>query len=409
MCWNTAGYLVAEVDRSKCTDCGLCLKVCPSVAGNQVVVADCDSFHGVCLSAYIGHACDPEIRQKSQSGGATTALLAYLLDSKQIDGAIVNRFCAQTKRPEVIFATSRDELVQAAGSYYCQSSVVQALFEHQKRRSAAVVLGCQAESLALLRHTIHGFKAPEFVLGLICAGQYSSHYIDRLIDLSRSDAGGVSCVRFRDKSAGGWPGNVKVYASSGDCVLDKSHRHRLKPIYEAYRCLLCFDQMNSHSDIVLGDPWGVPRDDNISGNTVLIARTSKGQHVIENAVAHGYIQATSLPVAKLLQGQSIDSRLKNQFSAAVSYCQKEGRSLPIDVSLLSGVCPGRPTRKSIRDVRERMRYSGDIYLARDSSQVAAYRERRERALKIEHAWKRLESIAVLPKRCLRWALKRIKR
>lgn len=354
---NVADYLVAAVDQDKCSSCGLCCNVCPSVAANQVVTEGVDTFHGMCLNAYIGHSTDSEIRQKSQSGGVVTALLCYLLEQRLIEGAIVNRFNEHTKRPEVACLQAKDELLNATGSYYSQSSVVKTILDNRDKQTAAVVLGCQSESLELIKRACPEIDAPAYKIGLICSGQHSGKYIDDLIAIAGAGNKRITKMRFKDKDAGGWPGNVKIYTCDRDYMLHRKFRWRLQHVYEAYRCLMCFDRMNVHSDIVAGDPWGIDNDDNKKGNTVIITRTTKGQQLIDDAAKQGYIKVSDLPVDDVIKGQGVHTRLKTLFFTAVALSKQKGRLLPIDENGFKGIKHVQPTITELRRISERLEYS----------------------------------------------------
>jgi len=380
MRWNAAGYLVADVDVNRCNTCGLCCKICPSVAANAVSVDGCDPFHGVCLNAYIGHSTDAEVRESSQSGGIVTSLLLTLLGAGLVDVAVVNRFCKQTKRPEVFCAATKEDLISAAGSYYCQSSVAKTIFENGGKRLAAVVLGCQTECIRLVRKALRGTNNPEYTIGLICAGQYSGHYIDDLISLAGAESYMVNLFRFRDKRTGAWPGDVKVHTNEQEYVLDKKFRLRLKPAYEAYRCLLCFDQMNIYSDLVVGDPWGISNAENKKGNSVIITRTQKGQDLIDRAVEQRQIKLTQLSVEDVIRGQTVDGRLKTQFFTAVNSCRKSGHLLPVTESHFQAIAHIVASRKQARIINDRLQYSRRIYLEETSEAVRQVRTNRKKSL-----------------------------
>ena len=81
---------------------------------------DTGSAVGAYRGDWLGYATDPEIRLKGQSGGVATALLACLLDSGQIDRALVNRMTEDgTLRPESFLACSKEDLMKSQGSKYC--------------------------------------------------------------------------------------------------------------------------------------------------------------------------------------------------------------------------------------------------------------------------------------------------
>ena len=70
-----------------CTDCDLCVKVCPGEEFDAIGIAkqlfgevpDVKDMHGHFESAYLSYACDPAIRERSTSGGLVTGLLVSLL------------------------------------------------------------------------------------------------------------------------------------------------------------------------------------------------------------------------------------------------------------------------------------------------------------------------------------------
>ena len=112
--------------------------------------------------------------------------------------------------------------------------------------------------------------------------------------------------RFRDKDADGWPGDIKIYTANKNYVLNKKTRHMLKPVYETYRCLFCFDQMNIYSDIAVVDPYGIKNKTDKLGNSVIIVRTKKGKELIESAVKVGVINIEKVPIKKIIKGQTVD-------------------------------------------------------------------------------------------------------
>ena len=80
-----------------CINCNLCVKVCPGVDFDvpkytQKVFereANILDMHGYYQHAYLGHAHDSIIRQNATSGGVGTTVLAHLLETGRIDGAVI--------------------------------------------------------------------------------------------------------------------------------------------------------------------------------------------------------------------------------------------------------------------------------------------------------------------------------
>lgn len=358
---NIAGFIQASVDENLCVSCGLCRKVCPS--DSEYAIVPNDPLHGVCLKSYIAYSNNDDIRQKGQSGGLVTSLLCYLIDNNIIDGAVVNRYTKDNNRSEAVFVDSCDKIIECAGSKYTQSSVIPAILSNKDSRLAAVTLGCQSESLNQIRTlSPRALDNLVYVIGLICAGQNSTHMTRSLLakmgmsDEERKVAN--FSFRSKDPETGGWPGKICATTPSKKYILSKEKRLELKPVYESYRCILCYDQMNVFSDIVCGDPWGIKIKDAKKGYTVVISRTRKGQELLVSAEKAGYISLTELPLDSVFKGQTVDSRHLEKVALAKSICTNKGWSYPYPPLTLDIPSVSKSKYKSIE---ERMSYSRAYY------------------------------------------------
>ena len=112
------------VDPDKCFKCGICYLICP-----QTLELNDDVKEKFGWSAPVGQfryivsaqAVDEKIRDVATDGGVVTALLSYMLENKIIDGAIVSKKTDLFNRePEI--ATTREGLIQAAGSQFSEAS-----------------------------------------------------------------------------------------------------------------------------------------------------------------------------------------------------------------------------------------------------------------------------------------------
>lgn len=408
---NAGGFLTADVDSNRCIDCGKCRKVCPSVPENQTIQDLPASLHGPCLEGFIGHACKKSVRYAGQSGGLVTALLLYLLDSGKIDGAITNQFDPEKRRSKAFYASTRKELLDSSGSYYTQSAVVKVALEHSGQRLAAVVLGCQAESLERFQKTADKPVRPEYLLGLICAGQNSGHMIDSLIARSGC-AAGENPLKFRFRythpAYGGWPGNVLLITDTRRYTLDKSERFALKPICESYRCLLCYDQMCGNADLVCGDPWGI-EGDHSAGETVVIAHTEKGLQLLRDASEAGYIELRPLPAEKILAGEKVDTAHKTKVAAGFLTCQTEGWEYPYTLSPSASAQLAGIPEKTRASFLPRLHYSRARFLAETSDAVAALTADYQRELNQAAARRRHRQRLLFPLRCVRHVIRHLKK
>ncbi len=354
---NPAGFLTAVVDRAVCIGCGKCRTVCPSLPENTRGFAPGDLLHGVCLDGFVGYAAGETVRLGGQSGGVVTALLCHLLREGRIDTALVAGFDPVTRRPKAVPAETEADILASAGSYYTQLPMLPALKETKGKRVAAVTLGCQNESLKLMETAAPGL-VPEYRIGLICAGQNSGAMIDDICAAAGVTA--PTAFRFRDKSAGGWPGAITVQDSEGTHELPNKYRHQIKPVYECHRCLVCYDQMNSGADIVCGDPWNITGKDTPEGHTVIIARTEKGLQLLQAAQAAGAVVLERLPITDIMAGQTVNDRHRDKVYAAKAVYAKQGWAYPYDTDVMEDYVP---EKKVLAKNESKLLYTRKYYTA----------------------------------------------
>jgi len=113
-------------NEDNCLHCGLCYLICP-----QTYVLNDELNERYNYKISIGNwkkitssqTTSEEIRSKATDGGVVTALLSYLLDHNLINGAIVSKREGPFNRVP-FFATTREELIEAAGSHFDLSKQV---------------------------------------------------------------------------------------------------------------------------------------------------------------------------------------------------------------------------------------------------------------------------------------------
>ena len=305
---NNAGYLYADIDDDKCISCGKCISICP---GNGTRVRD--ELIGDVINGYTGYARDKEIRQQGQSGGVVTALLQWLLESKRVDAVVVSRFNCKKKRAEALLASTAQEVFEARGSHYTQTSPVEIILKNQDKKLAAVLLGCHTACLEQIKKQYPKVKLPVLTIGLICGGNLSGYVVDDLLkQAGLGKTGNISSFRFRDKSEGGWPGDIVISSEDKRVCIPKEKRMEIKPYYQSYRCMLCAEKMNQCCDIVAGDPWGINMENESDGYSAIITRTMYGNDILNTAAGEGIIVIKPEDPYKIAGGQKIETVLKRQ-------------------------------------------------------------------------------------------------
>ena len=282
------------VNKDKCLKCGICYFVCPQThvlneqlnkkfnydppIGNQLKVASC-------------YAASDVIRNRATDGGVVTAILSYLLDNNLIDGAIVCKRKGPFNRSSFL-ATSKEDLIEAAGSHFDFSSQVVGLEKYntfipanialKKVRSsdllniAVVGTPCQINSIRKMQAlSILPAHIVKYTLGLFCYLNFSFNDEDRKkleikFNFSFED---VESMNIREE--------LILYFKNGNIM-----NIAFTDLHEIGRpaCYACPDFSNIYADISFG---GLGSPEKL---TTAIIRTKIGEKVYTNALNKGYIK-----------------------------------------------------------------------------------------------------------------------
>jgi len=300
--------------KGRCTQCGLCLKVC---SGAAVPLADLDtwlfgktsSFQrdplGIYRKCLRGWATDDRLREKSSSGGVTTALLNHALDSRIIDAALI--VCADPKMPWRCAPTlvSTSEETQRATRTSPEIVPVNALlreavFKRKFKKIAVVGLPCHIHSLRkiqMLQEPPEIARAVTLCIGLLCAATY---YFEGIRHLLAEFAGieNVESIAAMDYKGGMWPGSLTVLTRDGKIThVATKHEYTWHFLgaapYKRDRCLMCPDFSARLADLSMGDVFQkVGTNPNL---TAVLVRTPRGEKILSGAVKAGIITVEDHP------------------------------------------------------------------------------------------------------------------
>ncbi|MDA3806692.1 MAG: Coenzyme F420 hydrogenase/dehydrogenase, beta subunit C-terminal domain [Thiomicrorhabdus sp.] len=331
---TVGGYLFPYVNEEICTMCGLCVTICPGICFGASLVDSMpeNPFIGQVLRAFTGIAADPSMYKNSQSGGIVTALLASALARGEIGGVVtVVMDSGCPPRPRVRLARSIEEIIEAQKSKYGPVPLLSILNEVEVSPVPVAVVGlpCQLHGLHNIIDCFPRLKKKvAFTVGLVCDRIMTNAAVDYLVDAAGMSHKAQTLLHFRDKSCGGYPGNVRVVSSSGESVsLPALHRMRIKDFFTPARCLLCFDKMNISADIVVGDPHGVSGVDRENGESLVLVRTSRGQDVVHASRKSNDILLLSASLVEIIKGQDIEGR-QIKWSANYTEWMKMGYRMP---------------------------------------------------------------------------------
>ena len=313
------GYPAVE-RLSSCTDCDLCVKVCP---GNEFHaeriarrifghVPPHTDAHGYIRKACLAYAADKELRQRSTSGGLVTALLVHLLREARIDGAIVVADDEKNKwKGRAIIATTAEEIIAAGKSKYgiVPTNTALSRLHELPGRYALVGLPCQIQGFEKAGELSRALREKVVLtIGLFCHAAVEHEPLkylwERVEDPDKvqqfiSRVGkhpGTAFVRYHDGAMVPlyFPA-ARGYRPNSTEVLSVLYR-----LYTPLRCLMCYDATSEFADIAAGDPWMVPPDEKINfqeGYTCAFIRTKRGEEAMNVACNGGAVVVQELESA----------------------------------------------------------------------------------------------------------------
>ncbi len=291
--------LPGYADREKCFKCGICYLICP-----QTPDLDDDVGAGPGLTApsralqdvVSARATDPEILEVATDGGVVTALLSHMLETREIDGAIVAKRTGLFNREPVI-ATTREELIQAAGSHFAESShlgevgktystyvpvlpVVKAFEPKQAARLAVVGTPCQITAVRKMQAlNILPADAIHFTVGLFCMQCFGFDSLMGKTFVKKHHIVPEDILRINVKE------DFRLKMRSGVTI-----HIPLGEIEDIARpaCLACRNFANDFADISVGGLGSV------DGYTTVLVRTTMAKRIFAEAVDRGRLQPVPL-------------------------------------------------------------------------------------------------------------------
>jgi coenzyme F420 hydrogenase subunit beta len=285
-------------DPERCFRCGICYLICPQTQELNEDVREKFGWAapvGAVRDVVSARTTDPEIAAAATDGGVVTALLAYMLESGAIDGAIAAKRTGLFNREPTI-AVTRAELVEAAGSQFSETPSLGEVGEKYstyvpvlpvvrmfgpKRTAKLAVVGTPCQTTAIRKMQVLNILPSDtihFTIGLFCMQCFAFE------DLM--DKGFVRKYRIR-------PGDIRKVNVKDDFRLELKSgvtiRVPFREVEDIARpaCLACRDFANDFADVSVGG-LGSP-----DGYTTTVIRTTLAARLFAEAVDRGYIEVAA--------------------------------------------------------------------------------------------------------------------
>jgi len=283
-------------DEENCLEDGICYLICPRTPDLDKALKARFQYEDP-IGSYVAvrslRTTDKEIAEVCCDGGVVTGLLAFLLETKRIDGAVLSKKEGAWNN-EPMLAMDFGDLLKCAGSSLAQSRSVQDLGNlttyapifHALKKSnqldlaklAVVGTPCQISTIRkmqLLRivpsHVVH------LTIGLLCFENFLMHDDGRKFLSSKIGASldQIEKINLKDDFI------VKLK----DGRVEHIDLEDLGPIVRS-ACLACTDFSNYSADISVGG-LGSP-----DGYTTVLVRNRAAQRLINLAISQGYLEET---------------------------------------------------------------------------------------------------------------------
>ncbi|HVD14697.1 MAG TPA: Coenzyme F420 hydrogenase/dehydrogenase, beta subunit C-terminal domain [Actinomycetota bacterium] len=268
--------------------CDICTRACPRFRAWEPECDEAlfgrarqpDEITGISRGVWLVRATDPEVLDDGQDGGLVSALLIWGLEHDRIEGALTSRLSSTRLGDcEPFLATTRQEVLEAAGSRYTYAANPLAMRQAEERglkRLALVGMSCQASINGTLNARRLNKYARRILLtiGLLCSKSFEYDGLRRVLT---EDYG----IPLEDVAKVNIKGRFQVWRrSTGELV-----EIPLKRMQEATRagCKLCPDFAAEHADISVG---GLGQRD---GWTLTVVRTQRGEEWLEGASQDGVV------------------------------------------------------------------------------------------------------------------------
>lgn len=271
---------------------------------------------------WTGHAADPIIRRTGASGGVTSAVLIHLLESGQIDGAVLaKQGIPIPEKASWFIARTREEILSCAQSVYVPLSMLDAMLSFVPGERYAMT--CVPEQSAALRALQHGgnprSQQIQFVLGPYTGTALDPRAIRSLLRSNKvAENDPITSLKWR---AGEWPGYLEILTASGREIRSKKvYYNFLIPFFVTQTSLQSMDFANEFTDLSVGDAWSPKFEGLGQGFSVVASRTTAMTAILQEMLNKSLLTLEPADVleASGMHGHMIDFKkrggyLRNQW------------------------------------------------------------------------------------------------
>jgi len=268
-------------------------KICPGINIKNAKASHSSAWGAMeCVSN--AWAADKNIRHTSSSGGVTSALAIYLLESKRVDAVLhVGHDDGDYLHNCLHVSRNREEVLRYNASRYAPAAVFDDIFNILDRSDETYAFIGKPCDIAAVRNLMMLYPKYQdrikYLLSIFCAGMPGYNATMDAISVFQHTSTPVD-LRYRGD---GWPGYFTVKYEDGTSrrmTYNESWGNILGRQL-GFRCKICADGIGLLADISMGDAWntkdGYPDFTEAEGKNFCFVRTKTGRELFDEAVKVG--------------------------------------------------------------------------------------------------------------------------
>ncbi len=269
------------------------------------------SVWGNVVSVSNAWSTDKNIRKSSSSGGVTSALAIYLLESHKVNAVLHVGVDANSYLYNKLYISkTKEDVLKRNASRYAPASVFDKIFDILNQNNDTFAFIGKPCDIAGIKNLISQYpqykNRIKYFLSIFCAGMPSYNASIKAINTFQKSSKPIS-LQYRGN---GWPGFFTVKFEDGttsQMTYNESWGHILGRDL-GFRCKICPDGVGLLADISSGDAWntkdGYPDFTESDGKNFCFVRTKAGKDLFDSAVKAGYIKEELLDINEIRNMQN---------------------------------------------------------------------------------------------------------